>query len=277
MSPGSGGDDRGVQNGAGDEDADELAHSILVELNDSGAVEDLQLAGPARSLIEEAVSSDTRVGVETLETSLALALVADGWPPPVVEHELGPGFSANQAFVRRRVVAAGGALLHEVRVNATPVDVRRGLDDAEFAAANRSALSTLRAAVGVEPESFTDHDDAPTEIVQAWIGVIRGDGGELSARERDALLWLEWADWLGAGIGLIRAGAGSKVDGAAMVDHVNRCPEVSSTIDKRDRDYAEWAFEVALDLLRDAGAVDAGVLTPAGHAALLPAMRAAWE
>ena len=51
---------------------------------------------------------------------------------------------------------------------------------------------------------------------------------------------------------------------------------MSSTIDKGDRDYAEWAFDVAIDLLIDEGVVADGVLTPAGHQALGPALVAAW-
>jgi len=61
------------------------------------------------------------------------------------------------------------------------------------------------------------------------------------------------------------------------VDHVNRCPEVSSSIDKADRDYAEWAFDVALDLLRDRGVItDDRRLTAEGHESLRHGLAAAW-
>ena len=149
----------------------------------------------------------------------------------------------------------------------------RDRSDDEYVEANRAARSTLQAALGEVPE---DSLQIATPEGQAWISAIRGDAAGVSPRERDALIWLEWADWLGVGIGLHRAGVGAPMNGSAFVDLVNRCPEVSSSIDKNDRDYAEWAFETALDLLADSGVVHAGVLTEAGMAALGPAMVEAW-
>ncbi|MEZ5165243.1 MAG: hypothetical protein R2695_01680 [Acidimicrobiales bacterium] len=45
-------------------------------------------------------------------------------------------------------------------------------------------------------------------------------------------------------IGLVRAGAGTSVAGATLVDLVNRCPEVTSTVPKQDRARIAWAFDV---------------------------------
>ena len=257
---------------APDGDMVDNRHAILVEHRD-GRVEDLQLAGPAQLLLDEVVASDGRVQVSELDVAEALDRIIAMWPGKRVSHELGPGFEVNQHFVRRRVYLGSGTALEKVTVESDEVDIRRGLSADEYADANRAALSTLQAALGtVQP----DQQQVERPEGQAWMAVIRGDAAGVSPRERDALMWLEWADWLGVGIGLHRAGAGAEMNGGAFVDLVNRCPEVSSTIDKADRDYAEWAFEVALDLLADSEVGQAGKLTEAGLAALGPAMVAAW-
>ena len=260
-----------------DDEITDLRHSILVELGDDGCLEDLQLAGAPMDLLEEAKSSGDRVRVVEMDTDDALAAVVAAWPGEgSVVPELGPGSAANQQFVRRRILVAADQLLAPLQVAEREIDVRRGLEDREFADANRAALSTMQSAVGFPDEDTTSN--APDALVQSWVSVVTGVAGELAPRERDALLWLEWADWLGAGIGLLRAGAGTPADSSSLVDHVNRCPEVSSTISKADRDYAEWAFDVALDLLEDAGVVtEDHVLTEAGRQSLWVGLAKAWS
>lgn len=251
------------------------SHSILVEVGQSGVLEDLQLTGPSQSLVDEVATGDDRVSVRELEPADAVAQIVAAWPSADRSGDAayGPGIASNQQFVRSRLREVTGELLDLIAVVVPTVDISRGLSAAELAEANRAALSTLRAAVGTVEAAATG---SAATVAEIWAGVIRGDEGELSSRERDGLLWLEWADWLGVGIGLLRAGEGAEVSGISFVDLVNRCPEVSSTIDKRDRSYAEWAFEVALDLLTDAGAVDNGKLTPVGVRAVGPAMQLAW-
>jgi hypothetical protein len=90
------------------------------------------------------------------------------------------------------------------------------------------------------------------------------------------LLWLEWADWLGAGIGLLRRRDDGPLDGLVLVDLVNGCPEVSSTIHGDDREYAAWAFDIALEHLADAGLVVDRFLTEDGRASLHPSLLEAW-
>lgn len=258
-----------------DEEVIDARHSILVELDGDGFLADLQLSGAAEMMADDAGSVDGRVVISPLDPEEALALVVQAWPAAdVAVQSHGPGVVANQYFVRHRVWQSTGTMLPMIALVEQTVDVQRGLDDGEFAEANRAALSTLQAALGDLSHMAAPGDTTPSG--EAWIGVVRGDGGELSGRERDALLWLEWADWLGAGIGLARAGEAAAVSGSALVDYVNRCPEVSSVIDKADRDYAEWAFAVAIDVLEDAGAVAGGQLTAAGRAGLLPALVQAW-
>ena len=76
--------------------------------------------------------------------------------------------------------------------------------------------SALRAAVG-EPSGHAR---------PGWVEVVQGAIAGLTA-EREGFLWLEWADWLGVGIGLPRFGADQPVHPAAFVDLINRCPEIS--------------------------------------------------
>lgn len=260
---------------AGDEVAAELQHSILVEIDDDGGLADLQLSGPAKVLLEEASASDDRVVVEDLEIADALDRIIAAWPSDASPGQgSGPGVASNQQLVRRRILVATDVVLPTIATEELVVDVRRGLSDEEYDDANRASRSTLQAAVGISADAI---ERPINEVGRTLVHLIRGDAGDLSPRERDALLWLEWADWLGVGIGLVRAGVGSPADGATFVDLVNRCPEVSSTIDKADRDYAEWAFEIAVDLWSDVGGVEGGLLTEVGHQALGPAMIAAWS
>lgn len=263
-----------------EEAAEDLRHSILVDLSANGELEDIQLAGDPETLLEEAKASGERVRIEEMDPDDAVAAVVGAWPAAgTVLPELGPGSAANQQFVRRRLLTASGHVLAPMEAVEVEVDIRRGLDDQGFADANRAALSTMQSAVGFADDAATAAANAAPQLVEAWISVVTGTvAAELSPRERDALLWLEWADWLGAGIGLLRAGAGTTADGATLVDHVNRCPEVSSSISKGDRDYAEWAFDVALDLLEDLGVVtEDRQLTDAGYQALWVGLEAAWS
>lgn len=263
---------------AEDGSATDGRHSVMVELDEQGRLMDLQLSGAAELMVDDAGSVDTRVQIEAVEIEEGLARIVAAWPSPgEMVQDPGPGIAANLQFVRHRIWQATGTLLSVITLSTPAVDVQRGLDQAEYAEANRAALSTLRAALGDVGKEASDTERADSAAGRAWLGVVRGDGGELSSRERDALLWLEWADWLGAGIGLERAGDAAEISGSVLVDHVNRCPEVSSSIDKADRDYAEWAFDVAIDLLEDAGAVAEGRLTSEGSAALIPALVQAWS
>ncbi len=120
-----------------------------------------------------------------------------------------------------------------------------------------------------------DHADAPAVTAVAGL-VAPEDLAPLDPPQRDAVLLLEWADWLGAVIGLVRAGEGCIVDGEVMVDLVNRCPEVTTTIPKADRDRIRWAFDTLIEPWPTLGIVDAGRLTEQGRRVLPAALRLAW-
>ena len=97
------------------------------------------------------------------------------------------------------------------------------------------------------------------------------------AATQHAILELEWADWLGAIIGLSRSTAGTDVDGAVLVQLINRCPEITTTIPKQDAGRIGWAFEQTLYAWAVTGVLDdAGALTEAGRWLLPRAALAAW-
>ena len=75
---------------------------------------------------------------------------------------------------------------------------------------------------------------------------------------------------------VVRAGPGTSVDPGVMVDHVNRCPEVTTDIPKADRARVAWAFAVVTEPWHALGLVADGVLTPFGAAVLPAVLTTAW-
>jgi len=139
------------------------------------------------------------------------------------------------------------------------------------------ALDIVRRALGaqISDGAGSEHGVAVDRVAAL---VAPRDLAPLQPAERDAVMILEWADWLGAVIGLVRAGEGCVVDGAAMVDFINRCPEVTTTIPKADRPRIEWAFEIMLDPWHELGLLDAeGLLTAAAIHVLPAALIRAWS
>ncbi len=118
---------------------------------------------------------------------------------------------------------------------------------------------------------------ASAAVVEVAELVAPSDMEPLSPGQRDAVLILEWADWLGAVIGLVRAGERTAVDGAVMVDMVNRCPEVTSTIPKADRSRIEWAFDTMIEPWGALGLVTDEGLTALGVEVLPAALHRAWS
>lgn len=273
-------------------------HAVLLEFDEAGNLVDLLLGGNPHELVHgttpvpdtETESDDSAVttseqeeetGLEnlvvtTLTPSEAVGEAVRVWRTAADTPRAWPStVRANEHLVRHRL----GAGLPRLSYRSLDLDVQRGLDDGEFAEANAAARSTLRSALGTSIEALLiDGESSAAEAAaeRAWVAVISGALEGLPIEEHEALLFLEWADWLGAGIGMARAGAGTPVDGQALVDFVNRCPEVSTTIDKRDREYVAFAFDIALELVADGGGITDGKLTEAGHRSLSAAMARAW-
>lgn len=124
-----------------------------------------------------------------------------------------------------------------------------------------------------------DLDEADLDVVLAALAapVAPADLGPLDADAREAVLDLEWADWLGVVIGLVREGSGASVDPDALVDKINRCPEVTSTVPKKDRPRVAWALAVCTDPWSSLGLVVDGELTEFGIALLPAALDRAWD
>lgn len=93
---------------------------------------------------------------------------------------------------------------------------------------------------------------------------------------REAVAALEWADWLGVVIGLVREGTGASIEAAHMVDLINRCPEVASTIPRADRPRIEWALGICTELWETIGLADRGTLTELGVWVLPRVLVGAW-
>ncbi len=124
-----------------------------------------------------------------------------------------------------------------------------------------------------------DLDESDRDVVLAALAaaVVPSLLVPLEPDARQAVLDLEWADWLGAVIGLVREGPGATVDPDALVDHVNRCPEVTSTIPKKDRPRVAWAFAVCTEPWSVLGLAVEGLLTPFGAAILPAVLDRAWS
>lgn len=153
-------------------------------------------------------------------------------------------------------------------------------DLAEAAAALRTAAATdkpiaqwLAASVGP-----VDLDDSDANVVLAAVAATVSPASliPLDDDARTAVLDLEWADWLGAVIELVRRGPGTAVDPEALIDHINRNPEVTSTIPKKDRPRVGWAFGAVTDLWEPIGLADAAGITELGCSVLPRALDRAW-
>lgn len=215
--------------------------------------------------------SEDLIAPEPLAVEAAARSVVDAWRALVAgDGPIPETVHVNGALAARRLGAIVGTDLTSLfRAEPTIEDSDRAVDTQERAESNRWALSVLDGAgVGVgSPGPPVLLDPLVPERIIGY-----------PAAEREAFEALEWADWLGAVLGLVRAPSGTGVDPSVLVDLVNRCPEVTSSIPKRDRPYYEWAFSMVLPIWRAAGVVDeSGQLSDSGGAHLVAALREAWS
>lgn len=153
----------------------------------------------------------------------------------------------------------------------------------------------LAARLQPEPDSPESGNEADVEAVRGTAGLTGSEPPRefvlrfvsayavprrldlFTPEEQDAIRHLEWADWLGVIIGLVRGGEGAAVTPHGMVKAINRCPEITTTIPKADADYVAWSFELTLHAWSLAGVVDDEEKLTAFGADVLPrAFRAAW-
>ena len=126
-------------------------------------------------------------------------------------------------------------------------------------------------------ESVASFDDAMLLARLAGTFVVPGPLDAFSPAARDAIRGLEWADWLGAVIPLVRAGIGADADPLQLVRNINRCPEVTTTVPKRDAPAVADVFARTLHAWELTGVLDLdGRLTALGVWILPRSLLVAW-
>jgi hypothetical protein len=251
----------------------ELVHAVddrevlLVDLDGDGVLIGIEFVTEADGLIDFAADEGSVASIEPTEAAASAASAIDRRaesPGVPNDSEL-----ANMVLLRARLGLLGAESV-EPRWKA---DVPSPLVDPD---ADAAAVQTLRAAVpdvlaGSAPPGAPAMVGPVAEVIR-W-----SDAVGRPVQELDALASLEWADWLGAVIGSVRAGAGAALSGEILVDHVNRCPEVTSVIPKNERSWFAWAFAVAMETWREVGVIDDELrLTEAGRWVLPQALLRAW-
>jgi hypothetical protein len=288
------------------EHTDQARHDMLVEI-DAGVAVDL-LVGPPGVVDALHDEADRHLDVvdETPEAALrvvrdALQRVLDGAPVPLTD-----AYLLNHALVAARVglpivvpsssPAASDARPARARDLEADALARATLDaalgrhalTAPPAATVAAAADGWRAAIDRgEPDAIAladeigsdgdTADDLQLLLALAAAYVMPGPRAGMSPPAADAVDSLEWADWLGAAIPLVRAGVGADASPDQLVRNINRCPEVTTSIPKRDAPAVASAFACAMDAWRHAGVVDADLRLTALGAWLLPrALAFAW-
>ena len=126
-------------------------------------------------------------------------------------------------------------------------------------------------------DSVAAIDDATLLARLAGAFVVPGPLDAFSAAARDAIRGLEWADWLGAVIPLVRTGIGADADPLQLVRNINRCPEVTTTVPKRDVPAVADVFARTLHAWELTGVLDLdGRLTALGVWILPRSLLVAW-
>lgn len=136
-------------------------------------------------------------------------------------------------------------------------------------------LDALAEDAGVDAGAPVDDDHLLAALAGAF--VVPGPLAAFAPQERDALRGLEWADWLGAVIPLVRDGVGGDASPEQLVRNINRCPEVTTTVPRRDIPLVAAIFARMLHAWELTGVVDAeGRLTAVGAWVLPRALLHAW-
>lgn len=118
--------------------------------------------------------------------------------------------------------------------------------------------------------------DVLWELVAATIEPEQDPG--LPAGEQATLLALVPSDWVGALLGVVRAGPGSPADARSLVAHLDVCPELEGPpLDPDDAELLAESFALRLPAWRAAGVVDDELrLTEVGAWILPRAACSAW-
>lgn len=125
--------------------------------------------------------------------------------------------------------------------------------------------------------------DLPEDDVELWLGAAGGlispreDTG-LGEEEESTIMSLDFADWLGSIIGLVRGGLGKSAWPEDLVRYIDECPEVEGRVDPGDVALIESAFASVIPAWQAAGALDGDRrLTAMGRWGLPRALAWAWN
>jgi hypothetical protein len=123
----------------------------------------------------------------------------------------------------------------------------------------------------------------PDDDRELWLGTVGGliamreDSG-LEAEDESTIMAMETADWLGAVVGVVRAGVGADAEPGALVEYIDGCPEVDGSVEPDDAELIEYAFELVLPAWKAAGAITPDHrLTALGRWGLPRALAWAWR
>jgi hypothetical protein len=135
----------------------------------------------------------------------------------------------------------------------------------------------MRRAAGWRPREL------PADDIELWLGATgglispRGETG-LASEQENAIMSLEFADWLGAIVGLVRGGLGNSARPENLVRYIDVCPEVDGSVDPADSSIIESAFDSVIPAWQAAGALDGDRrLTAIGRWGLPRALAWAWN
>jgi hypothetical protein len=172
--------------------------------------------------------------------------------------------------------------------------IREALPQVVAAGPPREAVHTAAAAIraGVDARAWPYqhiaaaagwHRSPPHDDIELWLAAagalvaMREESG-MGAEAESALIALEHGDWLGAVVGLVRAGVGARAEPADLVRYVNTVPEVDGVIDPDEASLVEGAFELVLPVWEAVGAIEENRrLTPLGWWGLPRALARAWN
>ncbi len=248
--------------------------------------------GP-EGLVAAAVEEDG-VEVEDMAIGDAERLVADALTRPL--SSLSEASEANLPLIARRFgvgfdlsgladAEVAELPLRDVEEDAYAADVvaaalRGSLESTPTAAAEAACSAFAKLVSSGDADALTVLDvaaladtwDASVESFERAVGAYLAPRtlAPHSPQEQQALVELEAADWIGVVLGLARSVPGTSVDGDRLVDFINKTPEITTTIPKKDRPRIAWAFEAMLYAWRVTGVLDdEGCVTDAA-ASLLP-------
>ena len=153
------------------------------------------------------------------------------------------------ATLREALGGSVGAAAPDTAVAAAADRIRAGVKDRAW------PYRHIADAAGWSGQPPAKDQQCCVEAAGALIG-MREDSG-LDVEQSSLIMAIDPAAWLGAVIGLVRAGPGARADAGDLVGYLDACPEVEGELDDDDADLVQSAFELILHTWEATGVVDA--------------------